>query len=199
LLRRRRDEALERFDLTDRRGERCEKLSGGLQRRVELAKSMLHRPQLMLLDEPSSGLDPAARRSLWQSLKDLAAEGTAVLLTTHLMEEAEKANQLMLFSSGQKVAEGTPSELRSELGDGVMAVVTNDNESAQRMLSEEFGLNAVAMDGCVRVLSGADPETVQKVAARLGDDLASISFGRPSLEDVFLARTGTTFDGSGSS
>lgn len=193
-LNRRRDEVLERFSLSDRRGDRCESLSGGLKRRVELAKSLLHRPQLMLLDEPSTGLDPSARLALWRSLEDLAGDGTGVLLTTHLMEEAAKANRLVLFAGGRKVAEGSPAELQSEVGGAVMTVAATDLDVAEKLLSDECGVEVTRLDQSLRVLHGATPDTLRTVVERLGDDLQSVRFDRPSLDDVFIARTGKTFD-----
>ncbi len=118
----RRDELLRQLDLTDRRGDYCETLSGGLKRRVELAKGMLHRPRLLLLDEPSTGLDPAARLSLWDAIRSMADDGMAVLLTTHLLEEADKADRVAIMSAGKIIAEGSPQDLRTEMGEGVVTV-----------------------------------------------------------------------------
>ncbi len=111
-MRSRRDEVLAELKLTDRRGDFCETLSGGLRRRVELAKGMLHRPQVMLLDEPSTGLDPSARIDLWQTLRSMANDGITVVLTTHLLEEADKADRLAIMFQGRIIAEGTPDSLR---------------------------------------------------------------------------------------
>ena len=123
----RRDELLSLFDLTDRRSDYCEKLSGGLKRRVELAKGMLHRPKLLLLDEPSTGLDPSARLSLWKTIRQLADEGMAIVLTTHLLDEADKADRVAILASGTKIAEGTPAQLRSDQGQTVVTITASDH------------------------------------------------------------------------
>lgn len=103
-LRRRRDELLEQLDLLDRRDDLCQVLSGGLKRRVELAKGMLHQPRLLLLDEPSTGLDPSARLKLWDAIREMAGRGMTVLLTTHLLEEADKADDIAIMSQGKLIA-----------------------------------------------------------------------------------------------
>ncbi|MEM9643743.1 MAG: ABC transporter ATP-binding protein [Planctomycetota bacterium] len=193
-LKRRRDEVLQRLGLADRRRERCENLSGGLKRRVEIAKSLLHRPSLMLLDEPSTGLDPAARRSLWACLEELTEQGTTVLLTTHLIEEADKADQVVIFSAGKKVAEGSPQALRGELGSGVITLVTADVDDAERILRDELKLAVQRTQDSLRVPADGSMELMTRMADRLGDDIQSISIGRPSLEDVFVARTGVSFE-----
>jgi len=113
-------EELTRFGLKDRMGDRVEKLSGGLQRRVELAKSLLHRPEVLLLDEPSTGLDPGARRDLWDALRGL--KGVTVLLTTHLLEEAERCDRMAILHKGKIVALGEPLTLRGEIGGDVVTV-----------------------------------------------------------------------------
>ncbi len=100
-LRRRRNELLDQLQLRERRGDLCEQLSGGFKRRVELAKGMLHRPKLLLLDEPSTGLDPAARLVFWEAIRALAGQGTAVLMTTHLLEEADKADRVLILNEGR--------------------------------------------------------------------------------------------------
>src|SRR6185295_4972433 len=107
-------EELARFGLADRAGDRVEKLSGGLQRRVELAKSLLHKPEVLLLDEPSTGLDPGARKDLWDALRSL--KGVTVLLTTHLLEEAERCDRLAILHKGKLAAIGEPLALRAEIG-----------------------------------------------------------------------------------
>ncbi len=190
----RRDEVLESLGIKDRRGEYCEKLSGGLKRRAEIAKSLLHRPRLMLLDEPSTGLDPAARRSLWKCLTDLAEQGTAVLLTTHLIEEADKADQVVIFSAGKKVAEGPPHELRGQLGSRLISLVVADPDAAADRLRDEFGLTVLRTQDSLKISSDVTPDLVGRIADFLGDSLQSITLGRPSLEDVFVARTGVHFD-----
>jgi len=190
------DEVLEQFGLADRGQERCKTLSGGLKRRVELAKGLLHRPQVMLWDEPSTGLDPAARLQLWQALEELASSGVAVLLTTHLMEEADKASRVVLMHRGRKVAEDRPAVLRGELGGGVLTVVAEDLNAAADCLRDRIGLDPRIVGRTVRARCD-EPAVVPRVAEALGDSLESITLGRPSLEDVFVAQTGDVFDSAG--
>jgi ABC-2 type transport system ATP-binding protein len=193
-MRSRRDEVLAQLKLTDRRGDFCETLSGGLRRRVELAKGMLHRPQVMLLDEPSTGLDPSARIDLWQTLRSMADDGIAVVLTTHLLEEADKADRLAIMFEGQIIAEGTPNSLRSELGDGLITITASDLDWVEATLRDELGLDTQRLAQQVRVRCQQAPALVPRIADRLGERMQSIAVGRPSLEDVFIAKTGYQFD-----
>ncbi len=187
------DELLERFQLGDRRGDLCQSLSGGLKRRVELAKGMLHRPQLLLLDEPSTGLDPAARLGLWSALRSMAAEGMAILLTTHLLEEAEKADRVALLCDGKMIADGTPGQLRGQMGGGIITIVTRQPEEVERVLRDEFGLQSQRIENQLRLRSDAAAALVAKFADRISEQAESITIGRPSLEDFFIAQTGHSF------
>lgn len=195
-LTRRRDEVLQQMELTDRRKDLCEKLSGGLKRRVEIAKGMLHHPSLMLLDEPSTGLDPAARLNLHQSLRKMSDDGVSVLLTTHLLDEAEKADRVVIMADGLVVGEGSPHQLRSEMGRGVVTVVATDVDFAENRLTNEMNLEVTRVDHQLRVHCDKPAELVPMIDQRLGDTVQSISIGRPSLEDVFIEMTGQTFEES---
>lgn len=193
-MRQRREDLLRTLDLHDRRGDRCESLSGGLKRRVELAKGMLHRPRLMLLDEPSTGLDPSARRNLWGAVRSMADQGVAVLLTTHLLEEADKSDRVVILAEGKKIAEGNPHELRQSLGEGFVTVTAGDLDAVERLLREEFGLSPQRIEHQLRLQSPSPAALVPQLAERLGERVDSITVGRPTLEDVFIARTGQHFD-----
>ena len=192
-LKQRRDELLSLLDLTDRRGDYCESLSGGLKRRVELAKGMLHRPRLLLLDEPSTGLDPTARLNLWDAIRGLADQGMAVLLTTHLLEEADKADNVVILSDGKKIAEGSPQELRSEMGDGVITIEAADAIGVESMLRDQLGLSAQRIRHQIRLQTDSPASLLPVLIEKLGDRAESITIGRPSLEDVFIAKTGQAF------
>ena len=193
-LNRRRNELLSMLDLTDRRGDFCEKLSGGLKRRVELAKGMLHRPKLLLLDEPSTGLDPSARLSLWKAIRGLADEGMAIVLTTHLLEEADKADRVAILASGAKIAEGSPAQLRSEMQQTVVTITTSETAAVLSMLRDEMGLDPTDLHHQIRLQTETPKTLLPELMERLGDRAESISVGRPSLEDVFVAKTGQRFD-----
>jgi ABC-2 type transport system ATP-binding protein len=192
-LNRRRDELLEQLELTDRRGDYCQTLSGGLKRRVELAKGMLHQPTLLLLDEPSTGLDPSARLKLWSCLRELADSGTSILLTTHILEEADKADRVAILAGGQKIADASPSDLRAEMGEGLVTIVARDAEQAERKLRNELGLDVLRIHNQLRLQSDTPAELVPRLAACLGSEAQSIAIGRPGLEDVFIAKTGEQF------
>lgn len=193
LMKQRRDEVLQVLNLTDRRHDICEKLSGGLKRRVELAKGLLHRPSVMLLDEPSTGLDPSARLDLWQYLRGLADQGMAILLTTHLLEEADKADRIAILAQGKVIAEGSPQRLRAEMGDGLITIVTGEADLIERILKEEFGLASQRLQDSIRIQSGEPLMLLPKLAARLGSQVDSITIGRPTLEDLFIEKTGQRF------
>ena len=193
-LRRRRDELLEQLDLLDRRDDLCQVLSGGLKRRVELAKGMLHQPRLLLLDEPSTGLDPSARLKLWDAIREMAGRGMAVLLTTHLLEEADKADDIAIMSQGKLIAEGAPSDLRAEMGEGVITIVANDASRAENILRNQLGLTPQRLHDQIRLKVDAPAKLVPVLVETLGEEAQSISLGRPSLEDVFIAKTGEAFN-----
>lgn len=193
-LSRRRDALLEQLDLVDRRNDRCQVLSGGLKRRVELAKGMLHKPRLLLLDEPSTGLDPSARLKLWDAIRDMAGQGMAVLLTTHMLDEADKADEIAIMSQGKLIAEGAPSDLRSEMGEGVITVVANDALRAESILRNQLGLTPQRLHHQIRLKVDSPAKLIPVLVETLGEEVRSISLGRPSLEDVFIAKTGKAFN-----
>ena len=186
-LRRRIDEELVRFRLSDRARDRVEKLSGGLQRRVELAKSLLHQPEVLLLDEPSTGLDPGARRDLWDALRSL--KGVTVLLTTHLLEEAERCDRLAILHKGKLVALGAPLDLRGEIGGDVVTIRAKDAEALAAAIREKMGETATVVQGAVRLARERGHELVGRLVEAFPGLVESVTVAKPSLEDVFLTRT----------
>jgi ABC-2 type transport system ATP-binding protein len=188
---------LEWVGLGERAGELVERLSGGQQRRVELAKGLLHDPRVLLLDEPSTGLDPAARRDLWDHLCALRTErGVTSLVTTHLMEEAERCDRVAILDHGKLVALGTPEELRASVGDDVVRAAPSGAarlDDLRATIEQRFGVAAQAVGGAVRVEAPDGAALVQRLMAELGPELASVTVGKPTLEDVFLRRTGREF------
>jgi ABC-2 type transport system ATP-binding protein len=186
-LRARIAEELSRFKLSDRSGDRVEKLSGGLQRRVELAKSLLHRPEVLLLDEPSTGLDPGARHDLWQALRSL--KGVTVLLTTHLLEEAERCDRLAILNKGKLAAIGDPLALRSEIGGDVVTVRTRDAEALAGAIREKLGESPQVVAGTIRLSRERGHELVGKLLEAFPDRIDAVTLAKPSLEDVFMAKT----------
>jgi ABC-2 type transport system ATP-binding protein len=186
-LKQRIGEELARFGLADRAGDRVEKLSGGLQRRVELAKSLLHRPEVLLLDEPSTGLDPGARRDLWDALRGL--KGVTVLLTTHLLEEAERCDRLAILHKGKIVALGEPLALRSEIGGDVVTVRSRDPQQLAAAIQEKLGETPQVVDGTVRLSRERGHEFVGRLVEALPQMIESVTVAKPSLEDVFMSKT----------
>jgi ABC-2 type transport system ATP-binding protein len=181
------EEMLGRFKLADRAGERAERLSGGMQRRVELAKAMLHRPGVLLLDEPSTGLDPGARRELADLLGSLS--GVTVLQTTHLLEEAERSGRVGILHKGRLVALGAPRELASQIGGDVVTVRTRDPSGLGRSIEGKYGLHPQISEGSVRLVRERGHELSGALAGDFGDRIESVTVARPTLEDVFLAKT----------
>ncbi len=183
--------ALRNVGVDDRADERVERLSGGLTRRVELAKGLLHRPALLLLDEPTTGLDPAARREFWGLLERIRAEaGTTVVATTHLMDEAERGDRVAVLDSGRLVALGAPAELEAEIGGDVITVAADDPERLAACIRERFGLGAVVVDRAVRIERAGGHELVAPLVEAFRDQVRGIALGRPTLDDVFVRHTG---------
>lgn len=191
-LRRRIDEGMARFELGDRRDERAKTLSGGLRRRVEIAKSLLHRPRVLLLDEPSTGLDPGARHDLRRTLRELSADGgVTVLVTTHFIDEAEDCHRIALLDRGRLVALGSPRELVGEIGGDVVSLATADAARLAADLALRFPGVEPAIDGTtVRFEHARAHELVPRLAEAFPGRIDALTVARPSLEDVFLHRTG---------
>lgn len=193
-LRRRRDELLEQFALKDRASERVEKLSGGLRRRVELAKGMIHRPELLLLDEPSTGLDPGARADLWEYLRRARQEsGVTIVLTTHLLEEADKADRIAILNEGKLVALDTPEALRSSVGGDLIVIESSTAEELAAGLRSRLSLPAKVVEGTVRLETPSGHQWVARIVEEFPGQVGAIRLGKPTLEDVFIARTGHRF------
>lgn len=191
-------EVVAQLGLSERVHDRVEKLSGGLKRRVEIAKGILHRPRLMLLDEPSTGLDPAARLDLWHALESLRDnDGVTILMTTHLLDEAEKSDRIAILHRGQCVAVGAPSDLRRELGDQVLTIQTKEPQPivawlASQSIATQF-IESQSVDQQLRVTSVGAAQLVAPLLAEFRDRIQSLTVGQPSLEDVFVAKTGHRF------
>jgi ABC-2 type transport system ATP-binding protein len=185
---------LARVGLADRARERVERLSGGQQRRVEIAQGLLHRPRLLILDEPSTGLDPGARRDLWDYLLAVRQEsGITVVLTTHLMDEAERCDRLAILHQGSLVALDAPRALTQELGGEVVYLDTDQPEQLAERVRSRLGCAAEALEGSVRVEHERAHELVADLFRAFPDAIRSVTLRRPSLEDVFIRRTGHRF------
>ena len=190
-------EAAKALNLTDRMGDLVETLSGGLQRRAEIAKCLLIRPEVLLLDEPSTGLDPGARLDLWAALEQLRSEhGVTALCTTHLMEEAARADRVGIVSSGKLVALGTPTELTSAIGGDVISLGVSKETGADqlaRTITERTGIPSTVVEGEVRIENREAYALAARLAGEFQNEITSLRIARPTLEDVFIARTGRLF------
>ena len=181
---------LNRVGLADRAQEKAETFSGGMQRRLELAKGLLHHPSVLLLDEPTTGLDPGARRDLWQYLRILRdEEEVTVIVTTHLMEEAERCDRLAILNE-ELVALGTPAELKHEIGGDVILLDARDAESLAQRIRERFHVDAKVLAGQVRLEREQRHRAITDVVEGFPGEIEAISVSKPSLEDVFIRRTG---------
>ncbi|BCK71665.1 daunorubicin resistance protein DrrA family ABC transporter ATP-binding protein [Streptomyces libani subsp. rufus] len=199
--RRRADEMLERFSLTDAAKRPAAKYSGGMRRRLDLAASMIGRPAVLFLDEPTTGLDPRTRNEVWEEVQRMVREGATVLLTTQYMEEAEQlANELTVIDRGRVIAEGRVDELKAKVGGRTLQIRPSDDSELGRMVTaiEQAGLDGIAgatadhHGGVVNVPIISDEQLTEVVAllSRQGFTLAGISTHLPSLDEVFLAITG---------
>ena len=185
---------LERVKLADRANEYVETFSGGMRRRVELAKGLIHGPQLLLLDEPSTGLDPGARRDLWQHLEQLSRdEGVTSLLTTHYMEEAAHCTRLGIVNKGELVALDTPARLRETIGGDVVTIQARDPDAVKEAVNSKLNLNAAIVDGSVRIERENGPELIGTLGQLLAGQIEAMTISKPTLEDVFIRRTGHKF------
>lgn len=188
-------EILSRVGLADRAKELVETFSGGMQRRIELAKGLLHHPSVLLLDEPTTGLDPGARRDLWQYLQTLRdEEHVSVLVTTHLMEEAERCDRLAIMNEGNLVALGTPAELKNEIGgDVILLEASRDASLLADRIRSRFHVETTVLENQVRIEREGAHRFVTEVVEAFPGEIEAISISKPTLEDVFIHRTGHKF------
>jgi ABC-2 type transport system ATP-binding protein len=188
------DDVLARVGLDDRGRDLVRRLSGGLQRRAELAKALLHRPALLILDEPSTGLDPAARREVWQQLQTLRdRNGTTVLLTTHLMDEGASCDRVAILHEGRLVAMGAPETLTKAIGGDVITITARDPASLSERIARRFGVKVETVDGRLRLERERAHEFIPELVEAFPGEIDAITFGKPTLEDVFVHYTGMRF------
>ncbi len=172
------EELLHQFRLRDRRHDLVKTLSGGLARRVELAKALLHKPELLLLDEPTTGLDPSARRELWELLGQLQ---TTLIVTTHLASEGELCDQVHILHQGKMVASGAPEQLQQEVGQDFLTLKSR----------HPLDLDAPCQEGTYRLR--CTPQEAAQILTQVGPQLDSFTLTKPNLEDVFFQRTGANW------
>ncbi|HEX4796396.1 MAG TPA: ABC transporter ATP-binding protein [Humisphaera sp.] len=189
-LRKRVANALGALGLADRAAERVERFSGGMRRRVEVAKGLLHQPRLLLMDEPSTGLDPAARIEMWRHLRQINQQGVTILVTTHLMEEAERCTRLAVMARGRLLAEDTPAALKERIGGDVISVTSASPAEVGNRLRERLGIEAQLIDNTLRIERPRGHELVPQLIEAAPGLVESVSVGKPTLEDVFVQLTG---------
>jgi ABC-2 type transport system ATP-binding protein len=193
-------QVMEMVGLWDRRGDKVMTFSGGMKRRLEIARGLLHSPRVLFLDEPTIGLDPQTRASIWDYIRELkAAEEITIFMTTHYMDEAEYCDRIAIIDSGEIVALDTPQALKASVGRDRVQLHTDDDEAAIGALRERFGLEGSIHEGAVTVAVPSGEEFLPRLFGELGMPIRSVSVSRPSLDDVFMSYTGSTIrDAEGS-
>jgi len=197
------DDLLERVGLTDARDRRMGTYSGGMRRRLDLAMALIHEPQVLFLDEPTTGLDPVSRVTLWEEVRRLKGEGTTVFLTTQYLEEADQlADRVGIIAAGRLVAEGTPAALKAQVGSAHLDISLTDpgNSEAARSVMGRFGALRPPREDChlsVALAGGArDIAPVVRALDEAGLMVASLDLVEPSLDDVFMEKTGRHLEGA---
>jgi ABC-2 type transport system ATP-binding protein len=186
-------QVLSMVGLWERRSSRVATYSGGMKRRLEIARGLMHSPRVLFLDEPTVGLDPQTRSSIWTYIQDLRErEDITIFLTTHYMDEAENCDRIAIMNAGRIVVLDTPEALKASVGKDRVQINTDDDAAAIRMLEQRFGLEAAVHNRAVTFSVPAGEQFVPRLFAELGVPIRSVSVARPSLDDVFLAYTGTT-------
>jgi ABC-2 type transport system ATP-binding protein len=186
-------QVLEMVNLWDRRQAEVATYSGGMKRRLEIARGLLHAPRVLFLDEPTVGLDPQTRSSIWEYINDLKRrEDITIFLTTHYMDEAENCDRIAIIDHGKIVAMDTPENLKASIGKDRVQITTADDEKAIRELKDRFGLDAAVHDGLVTFNVESGEQFVPRLFAEFTQPIRSVSVARPSLDDVFMSYTGRT-------
>jgi len=191
LWRQRAEQLLRLVELWNRRHQLVRTFSGGMKRRLELVRGLLHRPEILFLDEPTLGLDPQTRRQIWSYLETLRREtGVTLFLTTHYLEEAEQCDRVAIIDHGRIIALDTPDRLKARVGRDIIVLATADDARAASEMRERFSLQPLVVDGTLRVEVERGDTFIPEMVRQLSVPIRSVSLRRPSLDDVFLALTG---------
>ena len=189
--RRRIDEALSMVELTERASSLVKTYSGGMKRRLEIARGVLHYPRVLFLDEPTLGLDPQTRARIWGYLHDLRRrEHITIVMTTHYMDEAEFCDRIAIIDRGSIVALGTPDELKAQVGGDTITITTADNAVAADQIRRQFGLEPLSIDGSVRLEVQDGAVFLPQLLRELSIPVQTVGLSRPSLDNVFIKLTG---------
>jgi ABC-2 type transport system ATP-binding protein len=187
------DQMLEMVDLIDRRDQSVMTFSGGMKRRLEIARGLLHSPRVLFLDEPTIGLDPQTRSAIWRYIRALQeSEGTTIFMTTHYMDEAELCDRIAIIDRGEIVVLDTPEALKASVGADRVVLRTADDVAALAALRDRFGIEATTAVGAVTFHVASGEAFVPRLFAELGVDIMSVTVARPTLDDVFMRYTGST-------
>ena len=187
------DQMLEMVDLADRRDQPVMTFSGGMKRRLEIARGLMHSPRVLFLDEPTIGLDPQTRSAIWRYIRALQkSEGTTIFMTTHYMDEAELCDRIAIMDRGETVVLDTPEALKAGVGADRVVLGTADDDAALAALRERFGIEAAVAEGAVTFHVENGEAFVPRLFAELGVAITSVAVSRPTLDDVFMRYTGTT-------
>jgi len=187
------EQVMSMVGLWERRSSLVNTYSGGMKRRLEIARGLLHSPKVLFLDEPTVGLDPQTRSSIWAYIHELMRqEDITIFMTTHYMDEAENCDRIAIMDQGRIVALDTPEALKAEVGKDRVQITTEDDDAAIAALRERFGLEAVIAEGQVTFSVAEGEAFVPRLFAELGLAIKSVSVARPSLDDVFMSYTGST-------
>ncbi|HTA11901.1 MAG TPA: ATP-binding cassette domain-containing protein [Solirubrobacteraceae bacterium] len=186
-------QVMEMVGLWERKDSWVNTFSGGMKRRLEIARGLLHSPRVLFLDEPTVGLDPQTRSSIWRYIRELKArEDITIFLTTHYMDEAEYCDRIAIMDQGRIIVLDTPEALKAKVGKDRVQLQTDDDDAAIAALLERFGLEATVAEGAVTFGVAEGEQFVPRLFAELGMPIRSVSVARPSLDDVFMSYTGTT-------
>jgi ABC-2 type transport system ATP-binding protein len=186
-------QVLEMVGLWERKDGQVLAFSGGMRRRLEIARGLMHSPRVLFLDEPTLGLDPQTRSSIWRYIRTLKeTEETTIFMTTHYMDEAEFCHRIAIMDQGEIVALDTPETLKARVGADRVRIQTDDDQAAIAMLAERFGLEGVISEGAVTFFVPSGEEFVPRLFADFGMPIRSVSVSRPTLDDVFMSYTGST-------
>jgi ABC-2 type transport system ATP-binding protein len=186
-------QVLEMVGLWERRESKVNTFSGGMKRRLEIARGLMHSPRVLFLDEPTIGLDPQTRRSIWTYIRELKqAEDITIFLTTHYMDEAEFCDRIAIMDHGKIIALDTPEALKASVGKDRVQIHTDNDAAAIAALEHQFGISAAVAEGAVTFAVEQGEAFVPRLFAELGLPIRAVNVARPTLDDVFMSDTGTT-------
>jgi len=185
------EDALQFVDLVERGDDLVKKFSGGMKRRLEVARGLIHRPKVLFLDEPTLGLDPQSRSNLWEFITELPKKhNVTIFMTTHYMEEAEVCDKIAIIDRGKIITSGTPAELKKVIGGDVIYLKTADNKKAMEDIKNLLNVEVSEMDGEIFISSLRGDVCIPKIIREIGESVLSVRMQRPTLNDVFLKLTG---------